>query len=109
MSWNISDVIMRFLKKLIISVLVYSAIYLPFVVVMQALSGGDYTAAYSVGGIISTVELALASIIKVAENKAEKLQTKEKNNEQDKLEAEAVEPKVLGGTGGICDGSDDSI
>lgn len=60
---------MRFLKRLIISVLVYIAVYLPFVAVLQAVSGGDFTAAYSVGGIVGTVELALGSIIKITENR----------------------------------------
>ena len=43
---------MRFLKRLIIAVLVYIAVYLPFVAILQAVCGGDYTAAYSVGGIL---------------------------------------------------------
>ena len=60
---------MRFLKRLIISVLIYIGVYLPFIAVLQAVSGGDYTAAYSVGGIVSAVELALGSIIKITENK----------------------------------------
>ena len=61
---------MRFLKRLIISVLVYIGVYLPFIAVLQAVSGGDYTAAYSVGGIVSAVELALGSVIKITENKS---------------------------------------
>ena len=60
---------MRFLKRLIIAVLVYIAVYLPFVAVLQAISGGDFTAAYSVGGIVGAVELALGSIIKITENR----------------------------------------
>ena len=56
---------MRFLKRLIIAVLVYIAVYLPFIAILQAVSGGDFTAAYSVGGIVGAVELALGSVIKV--------------------------------------------
>lgn len=64
---------MRFLKRLIIAVLVYIAVYLPFVAVLQAVSGGDFTAAYSVGGIVGAVELALGSIIKITENREVKI------------------------------------
>jgi hypothetical protein len=60
---------MRFLKRLIIAVLVYIAVYLPFVAILQAVSGGEYTAAYSVGGIVGAIELALSSIIKITENR----------------------------------------
>lgn len=60
---------MRFLKRLIISVLVYIAVYLPFIAVLQAVSGSDFTAAYSVGGIVSVVELALGCVIKITENR----------------------------------------
>ena len=60
---------MRFLKRLIIAVLVYIAVYLPFVAILQAVCGGDYTAAYSVGGIVGAIELALGSIIKITENR----------------------------------------
>lgn len=68
---------MRFLKRILISVLVYEAVFLPFVVLMQTISGGDYTAAYTVGGAAASVELILCALIKKQENKSEK----EKNNE----------------------------
>jgi hypothetical protein len=60
---------MRYLKRLILAVLIYLAVYLPFIAVLQALTGTDLTAAFSVGGIVGAVELALGSIIKITENK----------------------------------------
>jgi hypothetical protein len=60
---------MRYLKRLILAVLIYLAIYLPFIAVLQALTGTDLTAAFSVGGIVGAVELALGSVIKITENK----------------------------------------
>lgn len=69
---------MRFLKKLLICLLIYIGVYLPFVVVMQAIFGGDFTAAYSVGGIVTAVELTLSAVIKRAETKR-----KEKNENED--------------------------
>jgi hypothetical protein len=60
---------MRYLKRLILAVLIYLALYLPFIAVLQALTGTDLTAAFSVGGIVGAVELALGSIIKITENK----------------------------------------
>ena len=61
---------MRFLKRIIAAVLIYTAVYLPFVVVMQALTGYDFTAAYTIGGAFAAVELALSSVIKIKENRA---------------------------------------
>ena len=43
---------MRFLKRLILAVLIYMAVYLPFIAVLQALTGTDLTAAFSVFGIV---------------------------------------------------------
>ena len=63
---------MRFLKRVLICVLVYAAIYLPFVVIMQAWSGGDYTAAYTVGGALASAELILCALIKREEAKQER-------------------------------------
>ena len=60
---------MRYLKGLIMAVLIYIALYLPFVVVMQTLTGFDYTAAYTIGGAISALELALGGVIKVVEER----------------------------------------
>ena len=70
---------MRFLKRLIISVLVYVAVYLPFIAVLQAISGGDYTAAYSIGGLVGIIELALSCLIKILENR----KIKNKSNEDE--------------------------
>lgn len=70
---------MRFLKRILISVLVYEAVFLPFVVIMQTVSGGDFTAAYTVGGAAASVELILCSLIKREENK---------NNKKSKLQSE---------------------
>lgn len=63
---------MRFLKRILMSVLIYEAVFLPFVVVMQVLSGGDFTAAYTVGGAAASVELILCAIIKREETKKNK-------------------------------------
>ena len=63
---------MRFLKRILVSVLVYEAAFLPFVVVMQVLSGGDFTAAYTVGGAAASVELILCALIKREESKSNK-------------------------------------
>ena len=60
---------MRFLKRVLLAVLIYAAIYLPFVVLMQAWSGGDYTAAYTVGGALASAELILCALIKREEAK----------------------------------------
>lgn len=70
---------MRFLKRLIISVLVYVAVYLPFIAILQAISGGDYTAAYSVGGLVGIIELALSCLIKILESR----KIKNKSNEDE--------------------------
>ncbi len=61
---------MRYLKRLIAAVLIYIAVYLPFVVIMQTLTGYDFTAAYAIGGAFGAVELALGSLIKINENRA---------------------------------------
>ena len=71
---------MRFLKRLIISVLVYVAVYLPFIAVLQAISGGDYTAAYSIGGLVGIIELALSCIIKITESR--KIKNKSDEDEE---------------------------
>ena len=63
---------MRFLKRVLICVLVYAAIYLPFIAILQAVSLADYTAAYTVGGITASVEMILCALIKREEAKAEK-------------------------------------
>lgn len=95
---------MRFLKRLIIAVLVYIAVYLPFVAILQAVSGGDYTAAYSVGGIVGAIELALSSIIKITENREVK-----KNGY---IEGDSVGDSCAGcdrGCSGLCGDADSSV
>ena len=71
----------RFLKRLLVIILIYEAIYLPFVVIMQALTGYDFTAAYAVGGITASVELILCALIKIEETKQEHTLQKEKQYE----------------------------
>lgn len=58
---------MRWLKKLLTTVLVYIAVYLPFVVLMQALTGYDYTGAYAAVTGVGAVELIVGGMIKIAE------------------------------------------
>ena len=95
---------MRFLKRLIIAVLVYIAVYLPFVAILQAVSGRDYTAAYSAGGIVGAVELALGSIIKITENREVK-----KNGY---IEGDSVGDSCAGcdrSGGGVCGDADSGV
>jgi multidrug transporter EmrE-like cation transporter len=72
---------MRYLKRLIAAVLIYIALYLPFVVIMQTLTGYDFTAAYTIGGAFGAVELALGSLIKINENRASKKDAERKSDE----------------------------
>ncbi|MBE6710321.1 MAG: hypothetical protein E7579_04280 [Ruminococcaceae bacterium] len=60
---------MRWLKKLLTVVLVYIAVYLPYVVLMQALTGYDYTGAYAAVTGVGAVELIVGGMIKIAEAK----------------------------------------
>lgn len=82
---------MRWLKKLLTTVLVYIAVYLPFVVMMQALTGYDYTGAYAAVTGVGTVELLVGGIIKVAEAREER-RREEREHESGELETEADEP-----------------
>ena len=77
---------MRFLKRILVSVLIYAAIYLPFVVIMQAISMTDYTAAYTVGGLISSAELILCALIKREETKQEMRNKKNDNSRIDTVD-----------------------
>ena len=67
---------MRFLKRILVSVLIYEAVFLPFVVIMQMRTGYDFTAAYTVGGAAASVELILCALIKREENKKAKKENK---------------------------------
>ena len=60
---------MRYLKKLLSAVLVYIAVYLPYVVLMQAITGYDYTGAYAAVTGVGAVELIVGGVIKIAEAK----------------------------------------
>ena len=70
---------MRWLKKLLTVLLIYIAAYLPFVVVMQAVTGYDYTGAYAAVTGVGAVELIISGLIKRAETKME---MKEQNQEE---------------------------
>lgn len=72
---------MRWLKKLLMILLIYIAVYLPFVVVMQAVTGYDYTGAYAAVTGVGAVELIVGGLIKRAETKME-TKTKEQNQEE---------------------------
>ena len=82
---------MRWLKRLLTAVLVYIAVYLPFVVVMQSLTGYDFTGAYAAVTGVGAVELLVGGAIKVAEEREER-KRKEKEHESGELETEADEP-----------------
>lgn len=62
---------MRWLKRLVQSVLIYMAVCFPLIVTLQALTGYDFTAAYVALGSMGGVELALSAIIKIIEAKEE--------------------------------------
>ena len=63
---------MRFLKRVLVSALIYAAAYFPFIAMLQALTGYDFTAAYQVGGIVMVIELTLSAIIKITELREER-------------------------------------
>ena len=69
---------MRWLKKLLTILLIYIAVYLPFVVVMQAVTGYDYTGAYAAVTGVGAVELIISGLIKRTETK---MKTKEEIQE----------------------------
>ena len=77
---------MRWLKKLLTILLIYIAVYLPFVVVMQAVTGYDYTGAYAAVTGVGAVELIISGLIKRAETKEEQryfeMKTKGQNQEE---------------------------
>lgn len=72
---------MRWLKKLLTILLIYIAVYLPFVVIMQTLTGYDYTGAYMAVTGVGAVELIISGLIKRAETKAEKKKENEEEND----------------------------
>lgn len=72
---------MRWLKKLLTALLIYIAVYLPFVVVMQTVTGYDYTGAYAAVTGVGAVELIISGLIKRAETKMEEKIKKENQEE----------------------------
>lgn len=66
---------MRYLKKLLRILLIYIAVYLVFVAILQALTGYDYSGVYAAVTGVGTVELIVGGIIKITETK-----TNKKNN-----------------------------
>ena len=72
---------MRWLKRLLTVLLIYIGIYLPFVVIMQAVTGYDFTGAYAAVAGVGAVELIVSSLIKREETK---LEMKERKNEYGK-------------------------
>ena len=67
---------MRWLKKLLTGLLIYIGIYLPFVAVLQAVTGYDFTGAYAAVTGVGAVELIVSGLIKREETKQER---REKN------------------------------
>lgn len=68
---------MRYLKTIVTSVLIVTAIFFVMLVLAQVFTGYDFTAAYGMLGSVSAVELALSAIIK----RQEKISDKKKENE----------------------------
>lgn len=62
---------MRYLKKLLSSVLIYIACFLPFIAILQAITGYDYSPAYAAVTGVGAVELIVGCIIKVTEAREE--------------------------------------
>lgn len=69
---------MRYLKTIVASVLIVTAIFFVGLVLAQVFTGYDFSPAYSMLGSVSAVELALTAIIKRQEKNIEK---KENNDE----------------------------
>lgn len=79
---------MRWLKKLLTVLLIYIAAYLPFVVVMQAVTGYDYTGAYAAVTGVGAVELIISGLIKRAETKEEQRSSEMKEQNQEETQDE---------------------
>ena len=63
---------MRWLKRLLTALLVYIGVYLPFVVIMQSVTGYDFTGAYAAVTGVGAVELIVSGLIKREETKMER-------------------------------------
>lgn len=68
---------MRYLKKLLSAVLIYIAAFLPFIAILQAVTGYDYSPAYAAVTGVGAVELLIGGIIKIAEVREERRHRKE--------------------------------
>lgn len=68
---------MRWLKRILTALLVYIGIYLPFVVIMQSVTGYDYSGAYAAVAGVGAVELIVSSLIKREETKMERKDKKD--------------------------------
>lgn len=73
---------MRWLKRLLSALLIYIGIYLPFVVIMQSVTGYDFTGAYAAVTGVGAVELIVSGLIKREETKLEMKERKGMQNEQ---------------------------
>ena len=72
---------MRYMKTVVASVLVVTAVFFLVLVLAQVLTGYDFSAAYEMLGKVSAVELALFAIIKHGENKQEHKYRKDDKDE----------------------------
>ena len=63
---------MRWLKKLLTTLLIYIGVFLPFTAILQAVTGYDYSAAYAAVTGVGAVELLVGGVIKVAETREER-------------------------------------
>ncbi len=82
---------MRWLKKVLSTLLVYIGVFLPFIAILQALTGYDYSAAYAAVTGVGGVELIIGGVIKIAEVREEH-RREVKERERGELETEADEP-----------------
>lgn len=72
---------MRYLKKLLSAVLIYIAAFLPFVAILQAVTGYDFSAAYAAVTGVGAVELIVGCVIKIVEAKEESKLRKEERDD----------------------------
>lgn len=73
---------MRFLKLLLTLWLSFIVFFLLLLVVLQTITGYDYSAAYMAVTGVGGVELIISGIIKVAESRAEKALKKAQNTSE---------------------------
>lgn len=63
---------MRFMKKLLIVWLSFIVFFLILLVILQTITGYDYSSAYMAVTSVGGVELIITGLIRVAESRAEK-------------------------------------